>query len=119
MSSYIHYKLLTDFELHEPLRRQPGAELFGRVLEPVRQPVGVPVALAGVIFFMVILLVAGVGARPTSAARESAAAYSSRCPPSVLQIIMYPSVGVVSVTDAVSVLRDDICSRHRHLRHFR
>ena len=74
-SSYVHYKLMTD----------PGYSSFCDVNSTVSCTQaylsaygsfwGVPVALAGVLFFVLILLLAGVGGRQSSTARESIPAY--------------------------------------------
>jgi len=74
-SSYVHYKLLTD----------PGYSSFCDVnatvscaqayLSAYGSFWGVPVALAGVFFFVLILLLAGVGGRSTSTVRDSIPAY--------------------------------------------
>ena len=74
-SSYVHYKLLTD----------PGYSSFCDVsstvsctqayLSPYGSFWGVPVALAGVFFFVLVLLLAGAGGRAASPAKESIPAY--------------------------------------------
>ncbi len=74
-SSYVHYRLMTD----------PGYSSFCDVnstvncaqayLSPYGSFWGVPVALAGVFFFVLILLLVGAGGRPTSTVRESIPAY--------------------------------------------
>ena len=74
-SSYVHYRLMTD----------PGYSSFCDVnstvncaqayLSPYGSFWGVPVALAGVFFFVLILLLVGSGGRPTSTVRESIPAY--------------------------------------------
>ncbi|HVL70093.1 MAG TPA: vitamin K epoxide reductase family protein [Vicinamibacterales bacterium] len=75
VSSYVHYRLLT----------QPNYESFCDVgsrvnctqayLSQYGSFGGVPVALAGVIFFGIVLAIAGLAGRPASPARENAAAY--------------------------------------------
>ena len=75
MSSYVHYRLLTD----------PGYTTFCDVdtavnctqayLSRYGSLWGVPIAIGGVLFFGVVLLLAGMGARATSAGRDSAAGY--------------------------------------------
>ena len=75
VSSYVHYQLLT----------QPAYESFCDVSSTVNCAqaytsqygsfLGVPVAIAGVIFFAIVAVLAGVAARPGSAARETAPAY--------------------------------------------
>src|SRR5690349_4327280 len=75
ISSYVHYKLLTD----------PGYSSFCDVSATVSctqaylsrygSLMGVPVALAGVIFFAVAALLAGPAGSAKSRARENAAGY--------------------------------------------
>src|SRR6476646_5753709 len=74
-SSFVHYKLLTD----------PGYSSFCDVSSTVSCTqaylsrygsfLGVPVALAGVFFFLLVLLLAGIGGRDSSPARDSVPAY--------------------------------------------
>lgn len=75
ISSYVHYKLLTD----------PGYSSFCDVsatvsctqayLSPYGSFMGVPVAIAGVIFFAVAAVLAGLAGAAKSRARENAAGY--------------------------------------------
>ncbi len=74
-SSYVHYRLLTD----------PGYSSFCDVnatvnctqayLSSYGSFLGVPVALFGVFFFTLVLLLAGVGGRSSSPARDAMPAY--------------------------------------------
>src|SRR4051794_7582625 len=74
-SSYVHYHLLID----------PGYSSFCDVnatvncaqayLSPYGSLWGVPVALFGVFFFTLVLLLAGVGGRQTNPSREAIPAY--------------------------------------------
>ena len=89
MSSYIHYKLLTDSSYTSVCDVNPALSCSEAYLSPYGSLWGVPVALAGVIFFMVVLLMAGVGARPTSAARDSAAAYIFALSSIGLAVVVY------------------------------
>jgi uncharacterized membrane protein/protein-disulfide isomerase len=89
MSSYIHYKLLTDSSYTSLCDVNPALSCSEAYLSPYGSLWGVPVALAGVIFFVVVLLVAGVGARPTSAARDSAAAYIFALSSIGLAVVVY------------------------------
>jgi uncharacterized membrane protein/protein-disulfide isomerase len=75
ISTYVHYKLMTD----------PGYSSFCDVSSTVSCTQaylsrygsfwGVPVAVAGTLFFLLILLLAGVGGRAASTTRESIPAY--------------------------------------------
>ena len=89
MSSYVHYKLLTDSSYTSLCDVNPALSCSEAYLSPYGSLWGVPVALAGVIFFVVVLLVAGVGARPTSAARDSAAAYIFALSSIGLAVVVY------------------------------
>ena len=89
MSSYVHYKLLTDSSYTSLCDVNPALSCSEAYLSPYGSLWGVPVALAGVIFFVVVLLVVGVGARPTSAARESAAAYIFALSSIGLAVVVY------------------------------
>jgi uncharacterized membrane protein/protein-disulfide isomerase len=89
MSSYIHYKLLTESSYKSLCDVNPALSCSDAYLSPYGSLWGVPVALAGVIFFVVVLLVAGVGARPTSAARDSAAAYIFALSSIGLAVVVY------------------------------
>jgi protein-disulfide isomerase/uncharacterized membrane protein len=74
-ASYVHYRLLTD----------PGYSSFCDVSATVNCTqaylsqygsfIGVPVALFGVFFFTLVLLLAGVGGRPTASAGDAIPAY--------------------------------------------
>ena len=89
-SSYVHYRLLTD----------PGYSSFCDVnstvsctqayLSPYGSFWGVPVALAGVFFFVLVLLLAGAGGRAASRSRRSRfRPTSSRCRRVGLAFVLY------------------------------
>lgn len=88
-SSYVHYRLLTD----------PGYSSFCDVSATVNCTQaylsqygsfwGVPVALFGVFFFTLVLLLAGVGARPSGPAREAIPAYIFAISTAALAFILY------------------------------
>jgi uncharacterized membrane protein len=75
MSSYVHYKLLTDPSYTSFCDVNPALSCSHAYLSPYGSVWGVPVALAGVSFFVLVLLLAGMVGRATSAARESTPAY--------------------------------------------
>ena len=75
MSTYVHYKLLTDPGYTSFCDVNPALSCSQAYLSPYGSFWGVPVALAGVLFFVLVLLLAGLGGRAMSTARESAAAY--------------------------------------------
>ena len=75
MSSYVHYRLLTDPSYTTYCDVDAAVNCSQAYLSPYGSLLGVPIALGGVLFFAVVLLLAGMGARPASAARDSAAGY--------------------------------------------
>lgn len=75
MSTYVHYKLLTDPSYTSFCDVNPALSCSQAYLSPYGSFWGVPVALAGVLFFVLVLILAGLGGRATSPARESAATY--------------------------------------------
>jgi len=88
-SSYVHYHLLTD----------PGYSSFCDVnatvnctqayLSSYGSFLGVPVALFGVFFFILVLLLAGVGGRASSPARDAIPAYVFAMSTAGLAFILY------------------------------
>ena len=75
MSSYVHYRLLTDPTYTTYCDVDTAVNCSQAYLSPYGSLFGVPVALGGVLFFALVLLLAGMAARPASAGRDSAAAY--------------------------------------------
>lgn len=75
MSSHVHYKLLADPSYTSFCDVNPAVSCTQAYLSRYGSVFGVPVALGGVLFFVLVLLMAGLGGRATSAVRESAAAY--------------------------------------------
>lgn len=75
MSTYVHYKLLTDPSYTSFCDVNPALSCSQAYLSPYGSFWGVPVALAGVLFFVLVLILAGLGGRATSPAWESAATY--------------------------------------------
>ena len=75
MSSYVHYKLLTDPSYTSFCDVNPAVSCTQAYLSPYGSVWGVPVALAGVLFFAVVLLLAGLGGRDRSRARETVPGY--------------------------------------------
>ncbi len=75
MSSYVHYKLLTDPSYTSFCDVNPAVSCTQAYLSPYGSVWGMPVALFGVLFFLLVLLLVGLGAREKSPARDSASAY--------------------------------------------
>lgn len=74
-SSYVHYKLLADPSYTSFCDVNPAVSCTQAYLSQYGSLWGVPVALAGVLFFVLVLLLAGLTAAEKSPARESAPGY--------------------------------------------
>lgn len=74
-SSYVHYKLLTDPSYTSFCDVSGTVSCTQAYLSQYGSFMGVPVAVLGVVFFALVLLLAGIGGRPGSTARESVPAY--------------------------------------------
>lgn len=75
ISSYVHYKLLTDASYSSFCDVNATVSCTQAYLSRYGSFWGVPVALAGVFFFVLVLLLAGVAGKDKSPARDSAPAY--------------------------------------------
>jgi uncharacterized membrane protein/protein-disulfide isomerase len=75
VSSYVHYKLLTDVSYSSFCDVNTTMNCTQAYLSRYGSLWGVPVAIGGVLFFALVLLIAGVAGRPSSPARENAPAY--------------------------------------------
>lgn len=103
-SSYVHYQLLT----------QPGFTSFCDVnstvscteayLSQYGSFLGVPVALAGVVFFALVLALAGLGGRRTSVVRENAPAYIFALSTVALAFVLYLAWASFFVLQAFCIL---------------
>jgi uncharacterized membrane protein/protein-disulfide isomerase len=74
-SSYVHYRLLTDASYTSFCDVNTSFSCTQAYLSRYGSLWGVPVAIGGVVFFALVLLIAGIAGRPSSAARETAPAY--------------------------------------------
>ena len=74
-STYVHYKLLTDSSYSSFCDVSATVSCTQAYLSRYGSFWGVPVALGGVLFFALVLLLAGVAGRERSTARESVPAY--------------------------------------------
>jgi uncharacterized membrane protein/protein-disulfide isomerase len=75
MSTYVHYRLLTDVSYTSVCDINTTMSCTQAYLSKYGSFLGVPVALGGVIFFALVLVIAGIAGRPASPARENAPAY--------------------------------------------
>lgn len=89
MSSYVHYKLLTDPAYTTYCDVDAAVNCSQAYLSPYGSLLGVPIALGGVLYFAVVLLLAGMAARPASTARDSAAGYIFALSMAGLAVVVY------------------------------
>jgi len=75
ISSYVHYQLLTNSGYSSFCDINTTVNCTQAYLSPYGSLFGVPVALFGVFFFTLVLLLAGVGGRATSTVRDAIPAY--------------------------------------------
>jgi uncharacterized membrane protein len=75
ISSYVHYQLLTEPSYNSFCDVSTTVSCTQAYVSRYGSFMGVPVAAAGVIFFAIAALLAGVAGRPASPARENAAGY--------------------------------------------
>jgi uncharacterized membrane protein/protein-disulfide isomerase len=75
VSSYVHYKILTDPSYTSFCDVNPAVSCTQAYVSRYGSIWGVPVALTGVLFFVLVLLLAGPAARPTSPSRDNAPGY--------------------------------------------
>ncbi len=87
-SSYVHYKLLTDPSYTSFCDVNPAVSCTQAYLSRYGSVWGVPVALAGVLFFVLVLLLAGIGGS-RAAGRASAAAYLFPLSAIGLAVVLY------------------------------
>jgi uncharacterized membrane protein/protein-disulfide isomerase len=74
-SSYVHYQLLTNPSYSSFCDVNASVNCTQAYLSPYGSLFGVPVALFGVFFFTLVLLLAGVGGRAGSSVRDAIPAY--------------------------------------------
>jgi uncharacterized membrane protein/predicted DsbA family dithiol-disulfide isomerase len=74
-SSVVHYRLLTVPGYSSFCDVNAAVSCAQAYLSPYGSFLGVPVALAGVLFFLLILLIVAIGGRPSSSVRDSVPAY--------------------------------------------
>ena len=88
-SSYVHYQLLTDVSYTSFCDVNTTMNCTQAYLSRYGSLWGVPVALGGVLFFVLVLLLAGVAGRPRSSARENAPAYVFALSTVGLAVVLY------------------------------
>jgi uncharacterized membrane protein/protein-disulfide isomerase len=89
MSSYVHYKLLTDASYTSFCDVGETMSCTQAYLSRYGSLWGVPVALGGVLFFAIVLAIAGLAGRPGSKARENAPGYVFALSTIALSFVLY------------------------------
>ena len=75
ISTYVHYQLLTEPSYSSFCDVSAKVSCTEAYVSRYGSFLGVPVAVGGVIFFAIVAVLAGLAGRPSSPARENAAAY--------------------------------------------
>ena len=88
-SSYVHYRLLTDASYTSVCDINTSFSCTQAYLSRYGSLWGVPVAIGGVIFFALVLLIAGIAGRSASPARETAPAYIFALSTIGLAVVLY------------------------------
>ena len=88
-SSYVHYRLLTDASYSSFCDVSSMVNCSQAYLSAYGSFWGVPVALFGVFFFTLVLLLAGLGGRPAAPARDAMPAYIFAISTVALAFILY------------------------------
>jgi uncharacterized membrane protein/protein-disulfide isomerase len=89
MSSYVHYKLLTEQNYSSFCDVNAAVNCTQAYLSPYGSFLGVPVALFGVLFFALVLLLVAIAGRDTAAARDAVPAYVFALSTAGLAFVLY------------------------------
>ena len=88
-SSYVHYKLLTQPDYSSFCDMNATVNCTQAYLSPYGSFLGVPVALFGVLFFALVLLLVALGGRDRSPARDAIPAYVFAISTAGLAFVLY------------------------------
>jgi uncharacterized membrane protein/protein-disulfide isomerase len=89
VSSYVHYRLLTDVSYTSFCDVNATMSCAQAYLSRYGSFLGIPVAIGGVLFFALVLVIVGVAGRMGSAARENAPAYVFALSTVALAFVLY------------------------------
>jgi len=89
MSSYVHYRLLTDVSYTSVCDVNTTISCAQAYLSRYGSLWGVPVALGGLMYFAMVLVIAGLAGRSTSKARENAPGYVFALSTLALAFVLY------------------------------
>ena len=88
-STYVHYKLLTDPTYSSFCDVTANVSCTQAYMSQYGSFLGVPVAPVGLLYFVFVLLMAGIAGRTSSAARETAPAYIFAVSAVALAFVLY------------------------------
>lgn len=88
-STYVHYKLLTDSTYSSFCDVNANVSCTQAYMSQYGSFLGVPVAPVGLLYFLFVLLMAGIAGRTSSAARETAPAYIFAVSTVALAFVLY------------------------------
>jgi uncharacterized membrane protein/protein-disulfide isomerase len=103
-SSYVHYNLLVDRSFSSFCDVNATVSCTQAYLSPFGSFMGMPVALAGVFFFTVVLAIAALSGRKTPQAGESAPAYIFALSTIGLAFVLYLGYASFFILHAVCIL---------------
>ena len=89
ISSYVHYRLLTDVSYASACDVNTTISCTQAYLSRYGSLWGVPVALGGVMFFAMVLVLAGLAGRPASKSRENTPGYIFALSTLALAFVLY------------------------------
>ena len=89
MSSYVHYRLLTDISYASACDVNTTISCTQAYLSRYGSLWGVPVALGGVMFFAMVLVLAGLAGRPSAKSRENTPGYIFALSTLALAFVLY------------------------------
>ena len=89
MSSYVHYRLLTDVSYASACDVNTAISCTQAYLSRYGSLWGVPVALGGVMFFAMVLVLAGLAGRPSAKSRENTPGYIFALSTLALAFVLY------------------------------
>jgi uncharacterized membrane protein/protein-disulfide isomerase len=103
-SSYVHYNLLLDRSFSSFCDVSATISCTQAYLSPYGSFLGIPVALAGVFFFTLVLAIAGLSGRKTPQAGESAPAYIFALSTIGLAFVLYLGYASFFILHSVCIL---------------
>ena len=119
-STFVHYRLLTDPTYASFCDISASVNCTQAYLSQYGSFLGVPVAPVGLLYFLFVLLMAGVAGSTTSPASETAPAYIFAVSTVALAFVLYLAWASYFVLEnLLHPLRDHIRVGHRDFHHFR